>query len=1130
MSDIPYSVRGGRSTTSVDGLTDTTITNLQNQQILKYDSASQKWVNAVDGGGDATISSLGDTLISNPLTNQSLVYNATVSPARWENQVTPFTQSDFTNTVSTAAAFIKHKPIISTTSSSTMVGINTGVNKEGELTAFGKGAGNTAANNHICIGAFSGNLGNTAAISIGYNTHATHAGSVVIHGKDLQGLSSSAVDAFYIDPLRTINALTETAGNMKINMYNTSTKEIFLTDNLLVPGKTKLNGTLEVSNGIGSVNQVLTSNNTGALTWTDKSQLSSNIYDLGGLTWSGVSDNELIRRTSSTTADGTGMTITDINNLTDNKKTVSFFNRLSPLNVPLGLIDYSFNISSTVYKTHLSPKSSHATTSNGLFLQATSTLDAVKVGINVSSPSQALQVGTTMYVNDSNGKVGIGIALPTSQLEINGDLQIDSSVEARLKFYHSGSSAHTLSEITAKQDPVGGNGGDLHFYTKVDGGNVTEKLRIDNIGAIGLLGANYGTAGQFLKSNGSGSAVSWGDALTGQDAPLYVNSNGKVGIGIALPTSQLEINGDLQIDSSVEARLKFYHSGSSAHTLSEITAEKDGTNGGDLRFYTKVNNGNVTEKLRINNIGAIGLGATPTYGTAGQFLKSNNSGSAVSWDTPTDTTYTNGTGVSISASNAISIGQMVGTFDSPSFNTLTLGNGGANLGVINIRDTTNTGIASVAQMRGILDGSNGGQLEFYTKIDGGAMTRKMAITQSGTLLLDGDSVGSATIRITSADRTSQLSYIYNSTSGTKDLSIDSYSGVTSKGIRFQTQGVQRMRIGSSGELGFGATNDTGSANQVLQSNGSTLPPSWVTPSTGGSSVYGGSKVSQTGINGSIYLSSYTALVYSGIAINTPNLFIAQHDGWYNMSWSLDARSAGAAYNFRYMYLNIYKNGVLYHESIFADDLGVTADKLQGITNGGSVLIELAAADYITLQVVSDSTNFGITGYTQINKIDTTAPAPTPTNYSTNSKVFMRLNATPQSGSATEVTINSWNTTGIISNPAGLYQSSTNIFRPPRNGYYSINFQTSLKSTTNNSVNALVKLYQTDLYGTLQLVSQSQEQESNDTAIGNTKYRFLNMNIILFVYNTDSLHISIQADGSYQMPASPFTNLSIHNVD
>jgi hypothetical protein len=139
----------------------------------------------------------------------------------------------------------------------------------------------------------SGNLGSTRAISLGYNTHATHVNSVVIHGG--VGLSSSATNAFYIDPLRTLDALTETAGDMKINMYNTSTKEIFLTNNLLVPGNTKLNGTLEVSNGIGAVNQVLTSNNTGALTWTDKSQLSADIYDLGGLTWSGVSYNELIR-------------------------------------------------------------------------------------------------------------------------------------------------------------------------------------------------------------------------------------------------------------------------------------------------------------------------------------------------------------------------------------------------------------------------------------------------------------------------------------------------------------------------------------------------------------------------------------------------------------------------------------------------------------------------------------------------------------------------------------------------------------------------------------------------------------------------------------------------------------------
>ena len=513
MSDIPYSVRGGRSTTSVDGLTDTTITNLQNQQILKYDSASQKWVNAVDGGGDATISSLGDTLISNPLTNQSLVYNATVSPARWENQVTPFTQSDFTNAVSTDAAFIKHKPIISTTSSSTMVGMNTGVNKEGDLTAFGKGAGNTAANNHICIGAFSGNLGNTAAISIGYNTHATHAGSVVIHGKDLEGLSSSAVDAFYIDPLRTINALTETAGNMKINMYNTSTKEIFLTDNLLVPGKTKLNGTLEVSNGIGSVNQVLTSNNTGALTWTDKSQLSSNIYDLGGLTWSNVNNNELIRRVDATNADGAGMTLHDTSSPTFPQtsyfKDVSYFGRHGLLTIPFGV--NRFQSSFVGYNQRIIPYAPillSTTLVSGLYLHHLPNINDynVRVGVNNQYPSQDFQVGTTLYVNDTNKRVGIGIADPTAQLEVDGSIQIDSAVEARLKFQYSGSSAHALSEITAEQD---GNGGDLQFFTKVNNGNVTEKLRINNVGAIGLLGANYGTAGQVLTSNDAGSAVSW---------------------------------------------------------------------------------------------------------------------------------------------------------------------------------------------------------------------------------------------------------------------------------------------------------------------------------------------------------------------------------------------------------------------------------------------------------------------------------------------------------------------------------------------------------------------------------------------------------------------------------------------
>ena len=49
-----------------------------------------------------------------------------------------------------------------------------------------------------------------------------------------------------------------------------------------------------------------------------------------------------------------------------------------------------------------------------------------------------------------------------------------------------------------------------HLLFKVNGGS--ERFRINNSGAFGLAGTNYGTAGQFLKSNGSNAVPTWGDA------------------------------------------------------------------------------------------------------------------------------------------------------------------------------------------------------------------------------------------------------------------------------------------------------------------------------------------------------------------------------------------------------------------------------------------------------------------------------------------------------------------------------------------------------------------------------------------------------------------------------------------
>ena len=77
--------------------------------------------------------------------------------------------------------------------------------------------------------------------------------------------------------------------------------------------------------------------------------------------------------------------------------------------------------------------------------------------------------------------------------------------------------------------------------------------------------------------------------------PLEFGNNTDVTISGKLETSGLEY-------------IKFTTSDVS-NVLGRINGNVDGDNGGELQFYTKVNGASsVTEKLRINNIGAIGIG------------------------------------------------------------------------------------------------------------------------------------------------------------------------------------------------------------------------------------------------------------------------------------------------------------------------------------------------------------------------------------------------------------------------------------------------------------------------------------------------------------------------------------------
>jgi hypothetical protein len=111
-----------------------------------------------------------------------------------------------------------------------------------------------------------------------------------------------------------------------------------------------------------------------------------------------------------------------------------------------------------------------------------------------------------LYVDNVNKRIGINNATPKSEIDCVGYIQLRSTPVQRLILWDSAGD-HINADIGGAVD--GTDGGVLGFITKEDGGIASEKLRINNIGAIGIGGANYGDAGAVLTSNSSTSPVSW---------------------------------------------------------------------------------------------------------------------------------------------------------------------------------------------------------------------------------------------------------------------------------------------------------------------------------------------------------------------------------------------------------------------------------------------------------------------------------------------------------------------------------------------------------------------------------------------------------------------------------------------
>ena len=130
-------------------------------------------------------------------------------------------------------------------------------------------------------------------------------------------------------------------------------------------------------------------------------------------------------------------------------------------------------------------------------------------GLNVSDTflhSTGLNVGTGATIHQPADNV---MTLGTNgserlRIESGGDLKISSDIKSSdddfyVYSYKGGSDGQVRAGIQ-----YDGTSQRLEFFA-----GTTEKLRIASSGQIGIAGPNYGTAGQVLTSQGSGSSVQW---------------------------------------------------------------------------------------------------------------------------------------------------------------------------------------------------------------------------------------------------------------------------------------------------------------------------------------------------------------------------------------------------------------------------------------------------------------------------------------------------------------------------------------------------------------------------------------------------------------------------------------------
>ena len=125
--------------------------------------------------------------------------------------------------------------------------------------------------------------------------------------------------------------------------------------------------------------------------------------------------------------------------------------------------------------------------------------------------------GSTRLLINSSGNIGIGNTSPGAKLDVTGNIRL-SAASPNIELNNGGPMVYS----TASNTLMFGSGGGPS--------SPVERFRFGPSGQFGIAGANYGTSGQVLSSQGSSSAPTWLSLATVATSGSFADLSNKPGI------------------------------------------------------------------------------------------------------------------------------------------------------------------------------------------------------------------------------------------------------------------------------------------------------------------------------------------------------------------------------------------------------------------------------------------------------------------------------------------------------------------------------------------------------------------------------------------------------------------------